>query len=209
MATGNVTRKIRAAVTGALSYTGRYVSEILFQRGCDVVNLSRRSVPIARHPLTNEQIESLATTRFDTFDPRGLQDVDVLFCTYWVRFIQSNSKGGETAHERAVRKCGELFDAAKSAGVKKIVFTSHTHATVDSPLEYLEGKAKACALLRQSGVNYSIVRPCGIFGDTADESILMNNAAWVRIDLSAIGFLPQEPVFPVKKWPHSTFFSLA
>jgi NADH dehydrogenase len=28
-------------------------------------------------------------------------------------------------------------------------------------------------------MNYSIVRPCGIFGDKPVESILMNNAAWV------------------------------
>lgn len=30
-----------------------------------------------------------------------------------------------------------------------------------------------------AGVSYAVARPCGIFGDSASESILMNNAAWV------------------------------
>ncbi len=34
-------------------------------------------------------------------------------------------------------------------------------------------------MLRRAGVSYAIARPCGIFGDTAKQSILMNNAAWV------------------------------
>ena len=28
-------------------------------------------------------------------------------------------------------------------------------------------------------MSYAVVRPCGLFGDTPAESILMNNAAWV------------------------------
>ena len=64
--------------------------------------------------------------------------------------------------------------------MKRIVFSSHTQATTDSPYEYIAGKAEACEALRNSGIpSYAIVRPCGIFGDTPNESILLNNAAWV------------------------------
>ena len=86
----------------------------------------------------------------------------------------SPSRGAPTA-----ANCARLWEAAKRAGVQKIVMASHTRTSVDSPFPYIAGKATAEAALRDSGVNYAIVRPCGIFGDTAAESILMNNAAWV------------------------------
>ena len=86
---------------------------------------------------------------------------------------------GENPHSIAAANCARLWEAAKRAGVQKIVMASHTRTSVDSPFPYIAGKATAEAALRACGVNYAIVRPCGIFGDSAAESILMNNAAWV------------------------------
>lgn len=155
---------MRVAITGALSYTGRYIAAALLDAGHQVVNLSRRSVPIAQAPLTPAQVAALAPQD-------DLGGCDVLYCTYWTRFVG--------AHEATARRCGELFEKARRAGVRKIVFASHTRVDVNSEFPYIAGKARACELLRASGVNYAIVRPCGIFGDTAEESILMNNAAWL------------------------------
>ena len=39
-------------------------------------------------------------------------------------------------------------------------------------------------------MNYAIVKPCGIFGDTANESILFNNAAYV-LRRTPLFLLPQ------------------
>jgi len=102
----------------------------------------------------------------------------VLYCTYWIRF----EKDGDT-HQAAAKRVKVLFEAAAAAGVEKIVFSAHTRASTESPFSYISGKAQAVNYLRElsekSGINYSVVRPCGIFGATAQESILMNNAAWV------------------------------
>eukprot|EP00928_Gymnodinium_smaydae_P074159 TRINITY_DN57223_c0_g1_i1.p1 TRINITY_DN57223_c0_g1~~TRINITY_DN57223_c0_g1_i1.p1 ORF type:complete len:337 (-),score=32.87 TRINITY_DN57223_c0_g1_i1:48-1058(-) len=173
----------RVAVTGALSYSGRYLTRLLLDEGVEsIVNLSGRSKPIASHNLRSEHISRIEQKPLAFDAPaklsRSLEGADVLVCTYWIRF----AKGGDT-HAAAAERCATLFKAAQEAGVRKIVFSSHTHATVESPFAYIAGKAAAVEALRElsarTGVRYAVARPCGIFGDTADESILMNNAAWV------------------------------
>ncbi|KAJ1454160.1 hypothetical protein M885DRAFT_522324 [Pelagophyceae sp. CCMP2097] len=171
------------AITGALSYTGRYIASTVLNGGGKVVSLSRRSVPIAASPLTPSQISTISSDRKtpDYGDEnslaKSLEGCDVLYSTYWVRFI----KEGVDVHTVAAENCGRLFRAAKLAGVRKIVFTSHTQVA-NAPkgrFAYLDGKRRAEEFLADSGVDYGIARPCGIFGETPEESILLNNAAWL------------------------------
>ena len=69
-----------------------------------------------------------------------------------------------------------LFDAAKVAGVRRVVHISITNATEDSPSPYFRGKALAERALRESALSYAILRPTLIFGR---EDILLNNIAWM------------------------------
>lgn len=175
------------AVTGAFSYTGRYLTKLLLDAGHSVVNLTNHPArPWATSTFTQDELARVSTVSpldFDVSDDsalaRGLEGVDVLFCTYWIRF----AIGGDT-HTLAADRVASLFELARRRGVRKVVFSSHTQATEDSPFAYIAGKARAAAALRDlcggSGdLSYAIVRPCGIFGDTPEESILLNNAAWV------------------------------
>ena len=72
-----------------------------------------------------------------------------------------------------------LIDCAKNAGVKKIIYISHTQTSLNSPHAYIRGKAQVEEYLKNSGLQYGIVKPCGIFGDTPDESILINNICYL------------------------------
>jgi len=96
--------------------------------------------------------------------------VDVLYNTYWVRF---NHK--LFTHAQAVQNTLVLFEAARQAGVRRIVHVSITNPSEDSPLEYFAGKARLERALRESGLDYSILRPTVLFGR---EDILINNIAW-------------------------------
>jgi NADH dehydrogenase len=166
----------KSAVTGAFSYTGRYLTRLLLDEGQRVVNLTNHP----RRPVqfTPSEMSRISTMTLDFADERtlaqSLHGVDMLYCTYWIRF----ARGGDT-HERAATRLSRFFSIAKDAGVRKVVFSSHTRTSDASPYEYIAGKARAVASLRQTGIDYAVVRPCGIFGDTPSESILMNNAAWV------------------------------
>jgi uncharacterized protein YbjT (DUF2867 family) len=123
---------------------------------------------------------------------RSLEGVVTLYNTYWIRFAY----GGAT-FERAVRDTLTLFDAARQAGVHRIVHLSITGADPASRLPYFRGKGRVEAALRASGVSHAILRPTVIFGP---EDILINNIAWLvrRFPVFAVpgdGRYPVQPVY--------------
>lgn len=156
------------AVTGAFGYSGRYIATRLLAEGREVITLTK-AVPsrnpfggrVRAFPLSFDDPEALT---------HSLADVDVLYNTYWVRFNY-----GWFSHEQAVKNTLVLFEAAKRAGVRRIVHVSITNPSEDSPLEYFSGKAKLERALEESGLEYSILRPTVLFGR---EDILINNIAW-------------------------------
>lgn len=169
-------RRLVSAVTGGFSYTGRYLTRRLLDEGQSVVNLTSHPARLTDFSDAELKRVSVHPLAFDAPDrlERALAGVDVLYCTYFIRFAV-----GDMTHARAVDNLATLFDAAKRAGVRKVVLSSHTHASEDSPYPYIANKARGVAALRSSGLDYAVVRPCGIFGDSPTESILINNAAWV------------------------------
>jgi NADH dehydrogenase len=110
---------------------------------------------------------------------RSLEGVEVLYNTYWVRF---NHK--RFTHVDAVDNTMILFEAARKAGVGRIVHISITNPTEDSPLEYFSGKARLENALKASGLSYAILRPAVLFGK---EDILINNIAWTLRHLPVFG----------------------
>lgn len=156
------------AVTGAFGYSGKYIARRLLDRGRRVVTLTNS--PGRPHPFGN----ALAVQPLDFADPdalaRSLEGVSVLYNTYWVRFNHRLF-----SHADAVRNTLALFDAARRAGVRRIVHVSITNPSEDSPFEYFRGKAVLERALRESGLSHGILRPAVLFGH---EDILVNNIAW-------------------------------
>ncbi len=160
---------MKIAVTGAFSYTGKYVTRRLLASGDEVVTLTGhpgRPDPFAgavkAFPLDFEDEAGLAG---------HLRGNEVLFNTYWVRFDR-----GANTQARAVENTHRLMRAAKDAGVKRVVHISIANPSVDSPLPYYRGKALNEQSVVESGLSYAILRPTLIFGR---EDILINNIAWL------------------------------
>lgn len=156
------------AVTGAFGYSGRYIATRLLNEGRTVITLTNSlnrtncfGGQIRAFPLSFGEPDKLAA---------ALSGVDVLYNTYWVRF----NHGGFT-HAQAVENTLVLFNAARQAGVRRVVHVSITNPKEDSPLEYFAGKARLERALRESGISYAILRPTVLFGR---EDILVNNIAW-------------------------------
>jgi uncharacterized protein YbjT (DUF2867 family) len=153
-------------VTGAFSYTGRYIAEALLERGRRVRTLVRRESP--EHPLFG-RIE-VAPLAFDERLSESLRGADTLYNTYWVRMER-----GETTFDRAFENTVALFDAAKRAGVRRIVHISVANSDAASRFPYFRGKARTEEALRETGISHAIVRPTMLFGPDA---VLPNNIAW-------------------------------
>lgn len=164
-------------VTGAFGYSGKYIAKRLLAEGHRVRTLT--GSPNRAHPF-GDQIEAQP---FNWDDPdalaASLAGATVLYNTYWVRFNQPTF-----THSIAVDHTLALFQAARRAGVERIVHTSITNPSEDSPLEYFSGKALLERALAESGLSYAVLRPTVLFGP---EDILVNNIAWALRRLPVFG----------------------
>lgn len=178
------------AVTGAFGYTGKYITRLLLAQGREVITLTGHpdrpnefGGKVRAFPYRFDRPEELA---------KCLEGVETLYNTYWVRFDH-----GATTFASAVRNTRALFQAAKQAGVRRIVHTSITNPSLDSPLPYFRGKAELEKDLQELGVSYAILRPTVLFGL---EDILINNIAYLvrRFPIFAIpgdGEYRLQPIF--------------
>jgi NADH dehydrogenase len=157
------------AVTGAFSYSGKYITRRLLARGEHVITLTG-------HPNRSDPFEGrVKAFPLDFRDEGGLMNslrgVDTFFNTYWVRFDKN-----ENTQPAAVENTRRLVRAAAQAGVRRIVHISITNPSADSPLPYFWGKAANEEAVIKSGMAYAILRPTVLFGK---EDILINNIAWL------------------------------
>jgi len=192
-------------ITGAFSYTGKYATRLLLERGYRVRTLTNH--PPGERPGTRQNPHPLAKNARRVGQPRNLgyphpfggqvevfpynfarpdelrrslEGATALINTYWVRFPR-----GETTFATAVRNSQALIEAAKDAGVRRIVHVSIANPSLESRLGYYRGKAQVEQAVVKSGLAYTILRPTVIFGA---EDILINNIAW---------FLRRFPVFAI------------
>lgn len=167
----------RVAVTGAFGYSGRAIAEQLIERGDRVLTLTNS--PNRPHPFGDRvEVRPLA------FDNPGalaasLRGCDVLINTYWVRF---NHKLFTFA--QAVRNTELLFEAARMAGVRRVVHTSILKPEEGRGLGYYDGKRRLEEALGALGIEHAILRPGVLFGRG---DILVNNIAWVLRRLPFFG----------------------
>lgn len=160
---------MKVAITGAFSYSGKYMAQHMLARGAEVTTLTahpNRPDPFAgrvrAYPLNFQDEAGLEA---------ALRGVDVFVNTYWVRFDR-----GPVTQRGAVENTRRLMRAAVRAGVKRIVHISITNPSVDSPLPYFWGKALNEQAVMETGIPYAILRPTVLFGR---EDILINNIAWL------------------------------
>ena len=166
-------------VTGAFGYSGKYITTRLLAAGIRVRTLTNS---LHRANPFGDQVE-VHSFNFDNQAAliESLRGAAVLYNTYWIRF---NTKEPGFQHSVAVENTLKLFEAAKQAGVQRVVHTSITNPSEDSPLEYFKGKAVLERALKESGLSYAILRPNVLFGH---EDILINNIAWTLRKLPVFG----------------------
>jgi uncharacterized protein YbjT (DUF2867 family) len=171
------TREVNV-ITGAFSYTGKYITHRLLKMGKEVRTLTG-------HPNNpNPFGDAVKVFPFDFDQPqqlvKSLQGATTLYNTYWIRFAH-----GSMTFDKAVEQTRILIQAAEEAGVQRIVHVSITNPAATSRLPYFRGKAILEQAILHSTLSSAIIRPTVIFGD---EDILINNIAWL---------LRRFPVFPL------------
>ena len=164
-------------VTGAFSYSGSAIARRLLLAGRGVRTLTghpERSSgsEIEARPLDFDDLASLV---------ESLSGATTLYNTYWVRFAHAGID-----HSMAVENSKTLFQAAKRAGVRKIVHVSILNPSVTSPYPYFRGKALVERALAETGLRYASLRPSVLFDE---RGVLLNNIAWLlrRLPVFCVG----------------------
>lgn len=165
-------------VTGAFGYTGRWIARELLDRGHTVRTLTG-------HPDRPDPLQDRVPAHPFRFDEparmaEAIQGAAALHNTYWIRFER-----GDRTFARAIRRSRALFEAAREAGVERVVHVGITNPDPESPFPYFRGKARVEQLLAEEGPPHSVLRPALFFGGG---DVLLNNVAWL---------VRRFPVFPL------------
>ncbi len=169
-------RRLTVLITGASGFIGGAIAGRLIDRA------ALRSLTF--HPAKNRFGDRLPSFAYDFDRPERMveafRDVDVFVNSYYIRFNHRDA-----TFERAVQQTRALIDAARAAHVRKIVHVSVSNADERSDLPYYRNKGRIERLVRESGLEHTILRPAIVVGPG---DILVNNIAF---------FLRHLPVFTV------------
>ena len=189
----------KIALTGAFSYTGRYITKLLIEKiganNLQIINFTNRK---EQCNLSNDPVK-ITTYPYDFDRPdsiiKALEGCSLFICTYWVRFDNFR-----ISRQQVIDNAKLLIDCAKQANVKRCVYTSHTQSDVNSHIPYISGKAQVENHVKEQFEGcYGIIKPCTIFGDTPQESIVINNLAYLirTFPMMAIVGNGKYPLHPV------------
>ncbi len=153
-------------ITGATGYIGRHLVSRLVQQGeqprCLVRNI-RRAASIL--PFDGIELVKGETTSPDSLTT-AVQGVDTIV---HAAFITADHKqtAGNHYEETNVQGTANLIKAAKEAGVKRIIELSGLGTRSDKPGSYMQGRYLAEQMLKEGGLDWTIIQPSVLFGQHA------------------------------------------
>jgi NADH dehydrogenase len=152
------TEPMTVAVVGATGFVGRHVVPHLSAAGHRVIAVSRKG---KRRSGWGDQIETRAA---DIVTGAGLDDAlagaDVV-----VNLVAIARETGKRSFEDFnVRGTGRVVIAAEHAGVRRIVHLSAMGVVNDPKLGYLDSKWRGEQLVRESALEWVVLRPSLLFG---------------------------------------------
>jgi NADH dehydrogenase len=153
---------MRVLVVGGSGFVGRHLCGELRDRGHSVTALSRTpgdgDLPagVAKAMGDVTAYDSIASAFEGTDAVVNLVALSPLF----------RPRGGDEMHDRVHRVGTEnCVRAAREAGVDRFVQMSALGADPDGATAYVRAKGRAEAVVRDSGLDWTIVRPSVVFGD--------------------------------------------
>ena len=169
----------RIAVTGATGFVGRHVARRLELAGHEVVPLSRRTGTALGSP-----------------DPAALRDA-LKGCDAVVHCAGINHEiGAQTYDAIHLRGTEALIEASRAAGVGHISVLSFLRARPDGPTAYHRTKWAAEALIRGSGIPYTVLK-AGVIHGRGDHMLDHLSHALYTFPVFGLVGMREQPVRPV------------
>ncbi len=147
---------MKVLVTGATGFVGGYICAALIESGHEVIALSRASQPDLRAGVT------AAVGDVITGEGLAAATAGVNAVIHLVGIIRE--KGGLTFERVHVEGTRNVIEAAQTANVSRFVHMSALGADAAAESGYQSSKGRAEALVRESDLAWTILRPSLIFG---------------------------------------------
>lgn len=147
----------QVCVLGGSGFVGRHVCQQLVERGYRV------RVPTRDRERAKASLIVLPTVDLvvaDVHDPDTLKRV-VRGCDAVINLVGVLHGGFRDAHVELPRK---VVDVCRQQGVRRLLHMSALNADPAGPSEYLRTKGEGERIVRESGLDFTIVRPSVIFG---------------------------------------------
>ena len=175
---------MRVAITGATGFVGSNLADRLTSEGHEVVRLARR--PHAHNEgfvVSLDNVDQLAKA--------------FAGCHAVAHCAGINRETGQQTYERVhVQAMRNVVEAARRAGVEKIVLMSFLRARPDCGSAYHESKWAAEEIVRNSGLDYTIIKAGVVYG-RGDHMLDHLSHAFHTFPIFALVGLKEETVRPL------------
>ncbi len=154
-------KNTKVLVAGSTGYLGGYILKELADRSISFMAIARS--PQKLKELNPDQIIEAQVTR-----PETLKDIfegmDVVISTVGI----TRQKNGLTYMDVDYQANLNLLREAQKAGVKKFIYISAINGDKMRHLKIFQAKEAFVDELKNSGLNYTVMRPNGFFSDMRD-----------------------------------------
>ena len=150
----------KVLVTGSTGYLGRYVIKELKKQGCWVRALARNVKKIEDLNEYIDEVFEAEVTKTETLN--GICDgVDYVISSIGI----TRQKDGLKYMDVDYQGNKNLLDQAKKNNIAKFIYVSVINAHLMKELKGIHAKELFVDELRESGLDYTIIRPTGFFSD--------------------------------------------
>ncbi len=176
----------RILLAGSTGYLGGYIAKELQHRSCFFRAIARNPEKLEKNDIKANEILKAELTDPDAI--KGCcQGIDIVISTVGI----TRQKDGLTYMDVDYQANVNLLNEALKSGVKKFIYVSVLNGEKLRNLKICDAKERFVERLKQSGLNYCIVRPNGFFSDMSE---FFNMAKKGRIYLFGKGKLRANPI---------------
>src|SRR5579863_5109956 len=153
-------------ITGATGYIGRHLVTRLVAEG----ERPRCLVRDTKRAATILPADKVELVQGDTITPVSLaaavKGIDTIVHAAFITADHKQSAGNHY-EETNVHGTRNIIQAAKEAGVRRIIEISGLGTRPDKPGTYMQGRYLAEKMLKESGLDWTIIQPSVLFGKDA------------------------------------------
>jgi uncharacterized protein YbjT (DUF2867 family) len=151
-------KKVLAA--GATGYLGGYVIKELKKQGYWVRALTRNPEKLENLKGSIDEVFIGEVTMPETLD-KICKDIDIVFSSIGI----TRQKDNLTYMDVDYQGNKNLLNLAKKNNVSKFIYVSVINAHLMTDLKMIRAKERFVEKLKESGLNYAVIRPTGFFSD--------------------------------------------